>query len=76
MPESEPKLDRSKYYDVVVDEYGNERPEFSHMTIETDDGVYVLGDKCKECSGSLIPRIAKSDGEYHTEIYCPKCKER
>lgn len=65
---------RQKYYDIVKDENGEERPVFSHMTIETDEGTYVLGDKCPECGSFIVPRVMKIDGEYVTKPYCPACK--
>lgn len=68
-------LKREKYYDVVTDEHGNERPVFSHMTVETDEGLYLLGDLCQKCNSPIVPKITKVDGEYLSKPYCPKCKE-
>jgi len=67
-------LKRQKYYDLVRDEEGNERTVFSHMTVTTDDGQYVLGDKCSECGSPIVPKMFKVDGEYRTKPYCPVCK--
>lgn len=66
---------RQKYYDTVKDGGGNERPVFSHMTIETDEGTYVLGDVCKKCGSKIVPRMTKVNGEYHTKPWCPKCRK-
>jgi hypothetical protein len=67
-------IKKEKYYDIVVDGHGDERPTFSHATIETDDGTYVLGDKCPKCGAAIVPSITKINGEYHTKPYCPVCK--
>lgn len=68
-------LKRQKYYDIVTDEDGNERRVFSHMTIETDEGTYTMGDVCKVCDSKIVPRLMKISGEYVTKPWCPKCKE-
>lgn len=67
-------LKREKFYDLVEDEDGNQRTVFSHMTIETDENTFVFGDKCSKCGSVLVPRMMKSEGNYRTIPYCPKCK--
>ena len=75
MSDASAHFKRQKYYDIVKDEHDNERPKFSHMTVETDDGTYVLGDKCGKCGAPIVPKVMKIDGEYKTKPYCPSCKE-
>ena len=71
----EKQIKREKFYDLIRDEEGNERTVFSHMTIDTDEGSYLLGDVCSKCSSPIVPRVIKVDGSYRTKPYCPKCKE-
>ena len=69
------RIKHQKYYDLIRDENGNERTVFSHMTIETDGGTFVMGNKCKKCGSAIVPRTMKIDGQYKTKPYCPSCKD-